>query len=265
MSSSLRQRRNPLSSGESVASKSDVASDGSVARSDFKFLHLCACSILTVQGVLCYGTGLTYEADLTHTVLTVSGEQMVPKLQTYTTVNLVTAVWVFLAVCAMFHGLTVLAYSTFLRAFHNNCNPFRWVEYSISASIMLCVLSVLVGIYDIYTLILVFSSSASCMFFGLAYELTADASMHFIGWLPFTIVWGVIFHSYNTNPDLSMTIALLTPLMFALFTCFGLIQLFSVMGIFSRDDYAVIEYSFSFMSIATKTIMAVMVVFGIMM
>ncbi len=50
-------------------------------------------------------------------------------------------------------------------------NPARWVEYSLSASLMIVVIAMLVGIYDIASLILIFALNATMILFGWLMEL----------------------------------------------------------------------------------------------
>jgi hypothetical protein len=50
-------------------------------------------------------------------------------------------------------------------------NPARWVEYSLSSSLMMVVIAMLVGIYDVASLILIFALNATMILFGWLMEL----------------------------------------------------------------------------------------------
>jgi len=50
-------------------------------------------------------------------------------------------------------------------------NPARWVEYAASSSLMMVVIAMLVGIYDVASLILVFALNAAMILFGWLMEL----------------------------------------------------------------------------------------------
>jgi len=50
-------------------------------------------------------------------------------------------------------------------------NPARWIEYSLSSSLMMVVIAMLVGIYDVASLILIFALNASMILFGWLMEL----------------------------------------------------------------------------------------------
>lgn len=49
--------------------------------------------------------------------------------------------------------------------------PARWIEYSLSSSLMMVVIAMLVGIYDIASLILIFALNATMILFGWIMEL----------------------------------------------------------------------------------------------
>lgn len=62
-------------------------------------------------------------------------------------------------------------YHWYARSLTRGINYARWIEYSFSASVMIVVIAMLVGIYDIASLILIFSVNATMILFGLMMEL----------------------------------------------------------------------------------------------
>ena len=91
----------------------------------------------------------------------------------------------FLGLSAFFHFLVASPqffdrYSTGLT---QNRNYFRWVEYSISSSVMIVLISQIVGVTDIAAIIAIFGVNASMILFGWLqekYETPGNG-----GWLPF--------------------------------------------------------------------------------
>lgn len=61
------------------------------------------------------------------------------------------------------------------RAVESGRNPYRWVEYGASASVMAMMLAVLSGVRDAYDLALVFVATAAVMFQGYSIEKFASA------------------------------------------------------------------------------------------
>jgi Heliorhodopsin len=55
-------------------------------------------------------------------------------------------------------------------------NPARWIEYSVSSSLMIVVIAMLVGIYDVASLLLIFALNATMILFGWLMELHNQAT-----------------------------------------------------------------------------------------
>jgi hypothetical protein len=106
----------------------------------------------------------------------------------------------FLFMSAIAHLLiaTVL-YDKYVSNLKKGMNPYRWYEYSISASVMIVIIAMLTGIYDIGTLLLIFFLNVMMILFGLRMELH-NQSTETTDWKPFMygciagiIPWVVIF------------------------------------------------------------------------
>jgi hypothetical protein len=79
----------------------------------------------------------------------------------------------FLFLSALAHALLA---SPWLRGWYERnvsrgVNPARWIEYSLSSSLMMVVIAMLVGIYDVASLILIFALNATMILFGWLMEL----------------------------------------------------------------------------------------------
>ena len=79
----------------------------------------------------------------------------------------------FLFISAVAHALIASPriYEWYARNLSKGINYARWIEYSLSASVMIVVVAMLVGIYDIATLIVIFALNATMILFGLMMEL----------------------------------------------------------------------------------------------
>ena len=100
------------------------------------------------------------------------GVPLPPERVTIFDVNIGIGVVVFLALSALFHFLVSTPqffgrYSAGLRA---NRNYFRWVEYSLSSSIMIWLIAQITGITDIGALFAIFTVNASMIMFGALQE-----------------------------------------------------------------------------------------------
>ena len=115
-----------------------------------------------------------------------------------------------------------------------NRNPIRFIEYSVSASIMLVCIALLTGIYDEIILIAIGVLCAACQMCGLLAEYLEGARrllVHVMGWVTLMTAYGIIWAYYgvanyqagdNGAPNFVHAIVIV---MFALFNTFGIIQL----------------------------------------
>jgi len=86
----------------------------------------------------------------------------------------------FLGLSAFFHFLVVSPkfFPRYSAGLAQNRNYFRWVEYSISSSVMLVIIAQICGVSDIVALIAIFGVNASMILFG-----TPQRGFHLDGFL----------------------------------------------------------------------------------
>ena len=116
-------------------------------------------------------------------------------------------------------------------------NPLRFLEYSISASVMLVAIAVLNGVFDINLVASIAVLTCSCQLSGLVVEYLLqydkdDLALlaHLNGWLTLACAYGIIFHAYfksategDTQPPGFVTVIVAS--LCALYCCFGITQI----------------------------------------
>jgi len=118
-------------------------------------------------------------------------------------------------------------------------NPFRWVEYALSAPLMMIVISAMLGEIDISVYVLLALCTSLLMGLGYLQEefMQWTLTPHRMGWMLFTVMWSVptftfsvsLTKSQSAPPDRILMIVCATwVLMIVLFGCFGLVQVFHV-------------------------------------
>ncbi|HLN79197.1 MAG TPA: heliorhodopsin HeR [Nocardioidaceae bacterium] len=111
----------------------------------------------------------------------------------------------FLALSAVAHLLvSTLWWRGYLTDLSRHRNAARWVEYSLSASLMIVLIAQLVGISDIAALVALFGVNAAMILFGWLQEKYEEPRSH--GWLPF--IFGCIA---GVVPWLAIAIYLVSP------------------------------------------------------
>lgn len=73
------------------------------------------------------------------------------------------------AVCHLY--LATIGYQWYVKNLKKHINYLRWYEYSLSSSVMIVLIAMLTGVYDIAAIIPIFMINACMNFFGLMMEL----------------------------------------------------------------------------------------------
>ena len=92
---------------------------------------------------------------------------------------------IFLGLSAFFHFLVISPkfFTRYEASLAKNQNIFRWVEYSISSSVMISLIALVVGITDVAAIIAIFGVNAMMILFGWLQEKYENPGSK--GWLPF--------------------------------------------------------------------------------
>lgn len=139
-----------------------------------------------VQGVLMWTISSDFALPITTSFLqAMPGEGLTPVPETLVEVPIGPLVASFLFLSALAH----LSLATFARRWYEamldrGLQPARWIEYSASSSLMIVVIAMLTGIYDLVALILVFALNATMILFGWLME-TRNEGRDRIDWMPF--------------------------------------------------------------------------------
>lgn len=95
-----------------------------------------------------------------------------PMTNTIISVPIGPAVAMFLFISAIAHlSVSTFGYKWYVKKLQKHINPARWYEYALSSSLMLVIIAMLSGMFDISALILLFALNATMNLFGLVMEL----------------------------------------------------------------------------------------------
>lgn len=182
----------------------------------------------------------------------------------------------FLFLSAFFHFIISLfpkVNDMYNRDLKNHMNRFRWIEYALSSSLMIVLIAVLFGITDIFMLILIFGLNASMNLFGLLMESMNKANDK-VDWSPFIfgsfagiIPWIVIFVVGFTRSNLAEIPWFVFAIFFTYLVFFNLFPVNLVLQykrIGKWKDYLYGERTYITLSLVAKSILAWLVLFGVM-
>jgi hypothetical protein len=174
----------------------------------------------------------------------------------------------FLFISAVAHALVVLprVHGWYLRNLGRGINYVRWWEYAFSASLMIVVIALLPGMYDLGSLILIFALNATMLFFGLLME-TQNRPGDRVNWSPFwfgcfagTVPWAVValyLWSPGTGPGDPPTFVY--AIFFSLFVWYSLFALnmwLQYRRVGPWREYMFGEYGYIVLSLTAKSLLA---------
>lgn len=164
-----------------------------VGTSTLRWMHVAAAVLMSVEALV-IGV-MDIDVHVPQTINTVarnvSGPVGEPELKQVYTLKVVHLITVFLALAALDHTVTACVAFYWPKLFYwcvyeQCCNPLRWLEYSVSASLMSVLIAVLTGIYDVHLLCLIGALTGLCMVCGALMEM-APATPR--AWLPRALFW----------------------------------------------------------------------------
>lgn len=225
----------------------------------------------SLQGVLILVLSTGYALPITTTFLVYDEalERLVPERNELFDLQLAPLIAAFVFVSAAAHLTTILpgVYEWYLRNLDRGINYLRWYEYSISASIMIVIIALLVGVYDLPSLILLFAINAAMIMFGLMMELHNQTTQR-TNWTAFTlgslagVVPWVIISLYLFAPatrsigDVPTFVYGIYVSLFIWFNCFAINMWLQYRGIGPWRDYIFGEKVYVFLSLTAKSALA---------
>jgi hypothetical protein len=178
------------------------------------------------------------------------------------------AVAIFLGLSAFFHFLVIspkffARYSAGLAAHRNY---FRWVEYSISSSVMIVLIAQICGISDVAAIVSIFGVNASMILFGWLQENYEEPGNG--GWLPFIfgciagiVPWiALVFYIFAIGgPGDTKAPAFVYGIvisLFVLFNTFAVVQYLQYKKVGKGSEYLRGEKTYITLSLVAKSALA---------
>jgi hypothetical protein len=180
------------------------------------------------------------------------------------------AVAIFLLLAAVDHLLMAFpgVWPWYRDNLRRNINYARWWEYSISASLMIVLISLITGISDVGAIVAIFGVNASMIFFGLLME-TFNRDRDQVNWSPFLfgcvagiIPWLIIAYQIigadNRAPDEGVPTFVYGIIisLFILFNSFAVNQVLQYKKVGRWRDYIFGEKMYILLSLIAKTALA---------
>jgi hypothetical protein len=218
-----------------------------------------------VQGVLMLALSNSLSLPVTASWLTgdpVVARTPVPPHEVFSlAVGPVVALFLFLAAADHLLVAAPGVYRWYERLIDDNRNYLRWIEYSVSAAIMMVLIARFTGITDLAALMGIFGLTTSMILFGLLMERqqhpgSADWSAFWFGSLAGAVPWvAVVIYLVNGASPPGFVYAIVV-VQFAFFFSFAVNMALQYRRVGRWRDYRFGEVAYTFLSLGAKSVLA---------
>jgi len=224
-----------------------------------------------IQGIAMFAISKDFKIPLTTTYLdfNIEARTVLPVTSEALQLNLGHFISIFLFLSAFFHLLLILpkVYEWYIRNLKLKINYLRWIEYSLSSSVMIVAIAILCGMFDLPSLILIFGLNATMNLFGLMMELhnqtteKTNWTAYIFGVIAGIIPWIVItmyflgaVSSVSTNIPAFVYGILIS--IFVFFNCFAINMFLQYKKIGPWKNYLFGEKAYIILSLVAKSALA---------
>lgn len=193
--------------------------------------------------------------------------RVVPRSTVLFNLSLPLLIAMFLIISSVAHIIIATVYNkTYNENLQKGINKARWFEYSISASIMMVAIALLVGVYDLTSLVMIFGLTAIMNLLGLVMEIhnqtTTKTSWlsYWIGCLAGIIPWLVIafyfWLSASKETAAPVFVYVIFVSLFIFFNCFAINMVLQYKKVGKWSNYLYGERAYIILSLVAKSLLA---------
>jgi Heliorhodopsin len=186
------------------------------------------------------------------------------QLVSYGSVSTALLVGLFFLLSALAHfTVAFVRQDSYLENLDNHRNPYRWLEYSLSSSIMIFAIAQITGVSDIAALIALVGLNASMIGFGWMQERYegpgGSLQPFYLGCIAGALPWvalGLYLFSPGASQHAPGFVYGIYFSIFVLFNCFALVQWLQYKQVGRFKDYLVGERTYIYLSFVAKSLLA---------
>lgn len=175
------------------------------------------------------------------------------------------ALFLFMSSAAHFLVSTIF-YDWYIKNLKHHINMARWIEYAFSSSLMILIIAMLVGVYDLAALIALMGVNAAMIFFGWMMELhnqttqktnwTAFIMGCIVGIIPWVAIGIYLFAAGEGEYRAPTFVYWIYLSIFIFFNCFAVNQVLQYKKIGGWKDYLYGEKAYIILSLVAKSLLA---------
>lgn len=233
------------------------------------FLHL-------VQGVfmIMVSNDKTYPIFTNYLTFNPESRSLTPDPQLFYDLRFGPAVAAFLLISAVAHFyLSTVGYDSYVANLKKGMNPIRFYEYALSSSLMIVLIGMLSGLWDLGAIILIFALNAMMNLFGVMMELhnhttkKTDWTAYIYGCIAGIVPWIVIFQFFigsvsSGDAKPPPFVYAIIPTLFVFFNIFAINMVLQYKKVGRWADYLFGERVYIILSLTSKSILAWLIFAG---
>lgn len=240
-----------------------------ITTAKLKRLNLIAGFLHLAQGILVLILSKSFALPISGSYLSFNEttQKLDPASETLFNIQLPLLIALFFFLSAFFHFYIATIYNKKYNAeLKLGINKMRWIEYSISASVMMVAISLLVGVYDLMSLLMIFVLTSVMNLMGLVMEVHNQTTKktnwlsYYIGCLAGIIPWIVIaFYMWlgaENGSSAPTFVYWIFVSIFVFFSCFAVNMILQYKKIGPWKDYLYGERSYIILSLVAKSLLA---------
>ncbi len=233
------------------------------------FLHL-------IQGVfmILVSNDTTYPIFTNYLNFDIATRSLSPNPQLLLDLRFGPAVAAFLLISAVAHFfLATVGYKSYVEKLKKGMNPIRFYEYAFSSSLMIVLIGMLTGLWDLGAILLIFFLNATMNLFGIMmeyhnqYTQKTDWTSFIYGSVAGIVPWVVIMlyfvgavNSGEAKPP--AFVYAIIPTLFVFFNIFAINMVLQYKKVGPWKDYLFGERFYIVLSLAAKTVLAWLIFAG---
>ncbi len=240
-----------------------------ITESKFKRLNLVAGFLHLFQGVLVVVLSKSFAIPVTGNFLFFndSSKALEPATTDLFNLQLPLLIALFFFISSVFHFyIATLHNKRYNSDLKLGMNKMRWVEYSISASVMMIAIAMLVGVYDLSSLMMIFSLTAIMNLMGLVMEIHNQTTKKtnwlsyyigcFAGIMPWIVIAMYMWLGANQGSPAPTFVYWIFVSIFVFFSCFAVNMILQYRKVGPWKDYLYGERMYVILSLVAKSLLA---------
>lgn len=240
-----------------------------ISTSQLRKLNIFAALLHLSQGlaVVFLSRGFAIPISGSYLTFNTNTQSLDPAVTKLFQVELAPLLALFFFLSAIFHFFIATLYNkSYNKNLQNGLNKMRWVEYSISASVMMIAIAMLVGVYDFMSLVMIFSLTAIMNLMGLVMEVHNQTTKrtnwlsYYIGCFAGALPWVVIafyfwLSSYKGSSPPAFVYWIFVSI-FIFFSCFAVNMVLQYKKVGPWKNYVFGERVYIILSLVAKSLLA---------